>query len=898
MGGSWTVQAAEQDQMIDPLHVNPLLLTTTKVPIQNIQIQDPFEHSTMIPGAHLLNFPEENQFHAPTFESTTSTDESLWPTVLPPNPSVYDTTHFTGGYFPQTSTEIDYISESSFTESDCFTTYPVAFGTISTNNDSSQLDLGEQPGLEASLQKRNGRNALPRCGKSAKTKAGASGESINNPIKIRKARSKIIQHPKMNTLEKAFKAYSNAPSFKGFKLLMDEAMSYGEMHMSVENTSILRTPSASQESVTGSDISDINMYSDHGSNSSNGCENPAVYTSDGHDNWNRTTREPDQDTKPRFACTFKSCKQNFSAYSDWKRHEENQDHYPQERYMCLQCLIPEGVPTDNTFCEICRHRFCRTEDVEAHYRLCLPDQDNPKYTFTRKYHLNSHLRRQHNVGMVRANELSGNWKYSLTNNWPRQCHLCNVSFTNWKERMKHIAKHYQRGEDRPPGPDHHRKDDESDEDNDEDDNDNNGPPRKRIRSNVQDTASSSAQPIMRGRTASDNSFDANSSSNFHSAKSGTPRSSQFHRLYNPHNFNAKSIACYPGYPSSKPKVSQKQLDSPSDCINWNRLFMLNRYLRDADEGVRNGWNWSDVSDFDDFIPPPLPRSSSRRIRRSVKRTVRLKATLKLEQLTAAIEYIAQNVRALPNGVFWFSSSIKQDVKDNFWDIALQAIHFSPKDNPTVFHVYDSWWREEGAAMSPSPTIDCSYLVIAAWQEADVVHLEWTLDQAWEKIDAKNETQDLQSLQALFHLYTMKSRSRPFTTPAVDKVSAAHPYRASTQKFVDFLTLYKRSFGRKLTTKALGVFFELEAAQHFCTEQWLQTLLEKESLKRRLQYLKKSDSRLFSTNAKIATLFQATCKPKSPLYISHKSLQSSLFPDLMKSHNMSETRRPYDFVHSS
>jgi hypothetical protein len=870
MGGEterWRSQAAQTDHMIKPLNVNPLLLTTTDYHSHDLQLANSFDYSSKNSDLTMLKTAERDQFHVSGYDPTEQLGDLSWPTVLPATTSIFDTTPFTGGYFPQPSTDLDYNSEYSFTESDSFTNHPGSFSTISTTHDSLQLDQGEQRIEEAPIRNQAGIYFSPRIEKYVKAKPPALHEATDNLIKIRKARSKKSGQSRINALEEAFRSYSNSPSFRGFKELMDEAMSYGELHANTKNAFFLNTPLEPRESFGSREMIGLSSQSDDISTVSNPRDQQDTL---------RTSRTSETisdvfsqrgGTRPQFTCTFHSCEQTFSAYSDWKRHEENQDHYPQERFMCLRCLIPDNVQIENTFCEICLYRFSITDDLEAHYRVCLPTQDNPKSTFTRKYHLNNHLRRQHSVGMVKANELSSHWKYTLINSWPRECHICHATFTTWDERMKHIAKHFHKGEDRPPGFSQDRKDDDSDQD--DDDNDDNGPPRKRFRGSAKIKGSKNETKSQKQATAAHRP-DPTSVPYLNSRIDSTSNLYTYHchhhrpesELKGPgslrDNVNTQAHKCCHNLaPLSGYKESQKRLALPSECLNWNRLFMLERYLKDADEGMPSSMNWSDISKSNNFTvyapshpgvtPPPLGLPlPPREHRKASERAVRIKATFKSEQLKAAMEYLAQHVRALPNGVFWFNSSIEQDVKDSFWDIAIRAIQASPKDNPTVLHVCDSWWRQEGATIAPTPTIDCTYLVIAAYQEADVVHLEWTLDRALEKLDTlQHEVQDLHSLQALFHLYLAKSQPIPSKTQILQQKFAAQIYTASTQQFINFLIRYKRPFNRRLTTKTLAVFHEIENTQRNSSDPWMQTYLEKECLKRRLLYLKKLESRNLS-----------------------------------------------------
>jgi hypothetical protein len=840
-------QASEHNHMIDPLHVNPLFLTVTSEHNNHrSQFTTSFQKSQATTTLEFPTHTTRGQLDAAAYERTDQPAQLLsWPAILPTASSYFDTTPFTGGYFPQPSVEHDQFSESSYTESDCFTNYTGTFSTAFTTSDSSQPQVGEH-------RNEAGKCLSPQTRIHKKVSPATCGNGIQTPIKARKAKSRRSGQSRTSALEDAFRSYSDSPTFGGLRQLIDEAMSYGEHHPKAMSTCLVNTGSASEATANRKGIQDFHLAADDVSITFDTSKPydvaSKILASE------RTTDVPQSShASPQFTCTFHNCDQMFAAYSDWKRHEENQDHYPQERFMCLRCLIPDGNEVQNTFCEICLHRFCLKDDLEAHYRLCLPLQDKPKFTFTRKYHLNNHLRRQHSVGTAKANELSGHWKYALSNNWPRDCHICHVKFKTWDERMKHIAKHFHRGEGRPPGFNGGR-DDESDEDEDDNDHKDDGPPRKRFRSNpsheVSTTELKSQGQWINPRDTQSNSpyaFHTHYISNvYNSRDEHVQLKLKLEKFENPQGGSlTKEATSWDQDRTSllRSKTVQQPLALPRQRLNWNRLFVLDRYLNDEDDGMQNWWNWSDVPDSGEFAPPPLPPSLPRRSVKFPKRTVKVRASFKPKQLRAAKKYLAQHVRTLPNGVFWFNSKVKQNVKDSFWDIAIQAVQTSPKDNPTILHLCDSWWTQEGATIAPTIAMDCTHLVISAYKESDIVHLELTLDKLWEKMDKQDQVQDLRGLQVLFKLYIEKSRAVFFAARQV--YSAALMYTKSTRQFIDFLIHYKRSFHRKFTTKALAIFLESETAMLDSSDQLMQSYLEKECLRRRLLYLKKSDLRLLS-----------------------------------------------------
>ena len=189
--------------------------------------------------------------------------------------------------------------------------------------------------------------------------------------------------------------------------------------------------------------------------------------------------------KPLYCCTRKDCSYSVHSFTDWKRHEEGEKHWPQERFMCLQYPTPVSDPNGSVSCQFCLVPYHHlTSTVQTHYLQC-PSARNHGKTFGRKDHLVEHLQKDH--GMNNISLLAATWKYHINSNWPRQCGFCGQRFQDWNQRMRHVAKHYQDGSNvaswklpfpRPKDPEFQRMDDESDDDDDDFD-DNNGHSRQK-----------------------------------------------------------------------------------------------------------------------------------------------------------------------------------------------------------------------------------------------------------------------------------------------------------------------------------------------------------------------------------------------------------------------------------
>ena len=183
--------------------------------------------------------------------------------------------------------------------------------------------------------------------------------------------------------------------------------------------------------------------------------------------------------RPLFYCTKKNCGYSTHICTDWKRHEEGEKHWPQERFMCLECprTLPPMDISGSPLCEFCNSPFGFGEVPRAHYLRCASARQDGT-TFSRKDHLIPHLREEHGLTFTNLHIIT--WRYSIDSRWPRQCGFCETQFTTWDERMRHIAEHFEEGKDmadwkwpsarpkdyHPQGPRNQPKDDDSDPGND------------------------------------------------------------------------------------------------------------------------------------------------------------------------------------------------------------------------------------------------------------------------------------------------------------------------------------------------------------------------------------------------------------------------------------------------
>jgi hypothetical protein len=266
-----------------------------------------------------------------------------------------------------------------------------------------------------------------------------------------------------------------------FKQLIEDEKLYGIPYDDSSDIILTSTSSSSQDCRSISEASD----SDHGTDDTSLSSAPSQPKQELRHDMMMDVKRPhtpsiQKGSKSTYYCTRNTCSYSVQSFTDWKRHEEGERHWPQERFMCLQCPTPVSDVNGNPSCQFCRvpcSQFAGT--VEAHYLQCVSAQAEGK-TFNRKDHLAEHLQNDHSISKNNASPLAATWKYSINSNWPRQCGFCGQRFQDWDQRMKHIAKHYREGshistwklpfprprDSRPKGPEFHRRDDGSDGDDD------------------------------------------------------------------------------------------------------------------------------------------------------------------------------------------------------------------------------------------------------------------------------------------------------------------------------------------------------------------------------------------------------------------------------------------------
>ncbi|KAF8850276.1 hypothetical protein BDZ45DRAFT_196697 [Acephala macrosclerotiorum] len=145
-----------------------------------------------------------------------------------------------------------------------------------------------------------------------------------------------------------------------------------------------------------------------------------------------------------FHCTWPACQYASSSAMDWKRHEET--HWPQKRYMCLECT--SSAP-DSSKCPYCLYFYpLHTQsDPSEHLLHCESAKRNGR-TFARKDKLSEHLQKDHSIPPSSAMSRAANCVFGIDSGWTRQCGFCGILLDTWDERARHLAEdHFKQGAD-------------------------------------------------------------------------------------------------------------------------------------------------------------------------------------------------------------------------------------------------------------------------------------------------------------------------------------------------------------------------------------------------------------------------------------------------------------------
>jgi hypothetical protein len=584
---------------------------------------------------------------------------------------------------------------------------PIATSST-TMNELPGLSLGSSPHSRFGVPL-SGRTALaPRTTNYRKHRSPQNGTSvIDSSVKKRKSKAQEFQLRKaIAHLENILRSYpTSLPHFKPkfgillsqLKLLLEEEELNGIMETDIlslqsgysnaapSDTNFTAESIFSQDSLSTSGIIDSDYRTEDGTSVSS-TPRQTVYVAQETTSMDLDTAQPPDRVKAIYECTKEMC--NYSTHSevDWKRHETGDKHWPQERFMCLQCPDSVSDPDGYPICVFCFIPFFMLGDVQAHYLQCESARTQGK-TFGRKDHFCKHLRDEHHIDNV--SQQAANWKYSVNSDWPRECGFCGIFFQSWEQRMQHIALHYQNGSkvkdwklpySRPQDSGYRRagmdpRRDESDDGDDFDDNN----------SKPHGGASGRRKPptaFLGGqvRIGQSNVSHGNASRPQEASRRRRPHS--FHAYVLHYNAARNNFRRTTGYMS----------------------LALERYLNDTEERVPRLWdpdpeNYNAMLHrFDEARPSEAQAGTNIEGRTwpgtSEKSTnphaIVLHGLPGGRKTHLAQQYISKLEADLPGGVIWMNSDLDPGVEAGFWDIALQSLLEQSVSDPMVTQFLQDW----------------------------------------------------------------------------------------------------------------------------------------------------------------------------------------------------------------
>lgn len=156
----------------------------------------------------------------------------------------------------------------------------------------------------------------------------------------------------------------------------------------------------------------------------------------------RQTQRLDRSTgseKRKYQCTF--CSDEFRNKYDWQRHERAL-HISVDLWNCAPdggIIEVNGIST----CVFCSAPNPDDDHLETHDYLRCRENPPELRAFSRKDHLQQHLRLVHNVSYNASMDC---WRESKVQLLSR-CGFCDSNFTTWEERVDHIAGHFKNNAD-------------------------------------------------------------------------------------------------------------------------------------------------------------------------------------------------------------------------------------------------------------------------------------------------------------------------------------------------------------------------------------------------------------------------------------------------------------------
>lgn len=149
------------------------------------------------------------------------------------------------------------------------------------------------------------------------------------------------------------------------------------------------------------------------------------------------------DPEKPFQCTRK-CGQNFQKKDDWRKHEEIK--FPQEGWVCtLKTVVTANGVRRCAYCEQINpaHDHASTHH-RKHWAACQAQAHNCcEKSFYRKQHFKQHFKSVH--PHLQASDYEPSSYFPIESDFSRHCGFCTARFGTWKDRLNHIAEHFETG---------------------------------------------------------------------------------------------------------------------------------------------------------------------------------------------------------------------------------------------------------------------------------------------------------------------------------------------------------------------------------------------------------------------------------------------------------------------
>lgn len=153
----------------------------------------------------------------------------------------------------------------------------------------------------------------------------------------------------------------------------------------------------------------------------------------------RTKRPEKADIRRAYQCTF--CSDSFRNKYDWRRHEKAL-HLSVDRWHCAPhggIVVVDGITT----CVFCAAPHVDENHLESHNYITCREKTPELRSFSRKDHLQQHLRLMHNVSFHASMDAWRDTEMQLHS----RCGFCDARFQKWEQRVDHVAEHFKNGAD-------------------------------------------------------------------------------------------------------------------------------------------------------------------------------------------------------------------------------------------------------------------------------------------------------------------------------------------------------------------------------------------------------------------------------------------------------------------